>query len=146
MAFLVRPGDRLDAEPGERRIRSDRAGQFEPIDDAERAVEPAAMRLGLAVRADKQPPLGAWIAADHIADAIDHRVEPGLDNFAGEPLPRCEVLGRISRPVYAGLVSAEFGEALQVGDDPLAIDSRHPRSPCLAKSVSDLIRGRPRIR
>src|SRR5439155_11141374 len=54
MAFLVGPGDRLDAEPGESWSRGDGARQFERVDDAERAVEPAAMRLGLAVRADEQ--------------------------------------------------------------------------------------------
>src|SRR5207248_2596530 len=68
MPFFVGPGDRLNAEPGERGISGEGARQFEPIDDAERAVEPATMWLGLAVRADQQPPLGMRIASDHIAD------------------------------------------------------------------------------
>ena len=107
MAFLVGPGDRLDAEPGTRSIRGDGAGQFEPVDDAERAVEPAAMRLRFAVRADQEAPGGARIAADHIADAVDHRIEPGLGEFVGEPLARGDILGRVGRPVHPGLVAPE---------------------------------------
>jgi hypothetical protein len=129
MAFLVGPGDSLDAEPDERIIGGDGAGQFEPVDDAERAVEPAAMRLGLAVRSDQQPSGGVPIAADHVADAVDHRIEPGLGEFLDEPLARGDVVRRVGRPVHPGLVASEIGEALQIGDDPLAIGSRHLPSP-----------------
>ena len=75
------------------------------------------MRLSLAVRADEQPPRGARIAPDHIADAVDHRIEPGLGEFVGEPLARGDILGRVGRPVHPGLVAPELGETLQVGDD-----------------------------
>src|SRR5438067_4288927 len=87
------------------------------------------MRLRFAMRADQQPALRIAIAADHIADAVDDRVKPGLGEFFGQPLPRGDVLGRIGRPVHPGLVAAEFGEPLQIGEDPRAIGSRHIRSP-----------------
>ena len=109
MALLVGPGDRLDAESGERIIGGDGAGQFEPVDHPERAVEPAAMRLGFAVRADEQPPRGARIAPDHVADAVDDGIEPGRREFVGEPLARRDILGRLGRPVHPGLVLPEFG-------------------------------------
>ena len=56
MPFLVGPGGDLDAEPGAIRVGGKGAGEFEPVDHAQRAVEPAAIGLGLAVRADQQPP------------------------------------------------------------------------------------------
>ena len=125
MPFLVRPGDRLDAEPGAIRVVAEGARQFERVDDAERAVQPAAARLRLAVRADQQSPLGIARAADHVSDAVDHRVEPRLGEFVGEPLARGDIDGRIGRPVDAGLVAAEFGEALQVGEQPFTVDLGH---------------------
>src|SRR4029077_19545639 len=56
MPFLVGPGDRLDAQTFELGVGGEGARQFEPVDDAERAVEPAAPRLRLAVRPAQQPP------------------------------------------------------------------------------------------
>src|SRR5712691_5864825 len=108
MAFLVGPGDRLDPEPGQRGIGGEGARQFEPVDDAERAVEPAAMRLRLAVRADEQAPPGAQIAADHVADAVDHRIEAGGGELLGEPVARGDILWRISRAMHPALVTAEL--------------------------------------
>ncbi len=122
MAFLVGPGGDLDAEPGAIRIGGKGAGQFEPVDHAQRAVEPAAIGLGLAVRADQQPAPRPGIAADHIADAVDHRVEPGLAQLVGEPMPRRDIDRRIGRAVDAGLVAAEFGKPIEVGDDALSVD------------------------
>src|ERR1700722_16129694 len=75
MALLVGPGNRLDPEPRQRIVAAQGPRRFQRIDDAERAVEPAAMRLGLAVRADQQASVGAWVAADHVADAVDDGVE-----------------------------------------------------------------------
>ena len=37
-----------------RRVVGEGARQFERVDDTERAVQPAAMRLGFAVRADQK--------------------------------------------------------------------------------------------
>ncbi len=57
MAFLVGPGGNLDAEPGAPRIRGKGAGELDPVDHPQRAVEPAAIGLGLAVRAHQQSSL-----------------------------------------------------------------------------------------
>src|SRR6185312_6453917 len=73
MALLVGPGDRLDPDPVERQVAGKSARRFERVDDAERAVEPAAARLRLAVRADQQNSPGALVMAEHIADAVDDR-------------------------------------------------------------------------
>ena len=126
MPLLVRPRHRLDAEALQRGVRSKSARQFERIDDTERAVEPAAVRLRLAVRADEQPARGAGVAADDIADAVDDRVEPGGGKLFGQPLPRGDILWRIGWPVHTGLVAPEFGQPLQIGDDPRPIGFRHP--------------------
>ena len=129
MAFLVGPGGDLDAEPGAIRVGGKGAGEFEPVDHAQRAVEPAAIGLGLAVRADQQPALRPGIAADDVADAVDDRLEPGLAEFLGEPMPRLDIDRRIGRPMDAGLVAAEFGKPLQIGDDALSVDGRHVFTP-----------------
>src|SRR5439155_9232525 len=65
MAFLVGPGGDIDAEPGAARIRGKGASELDPVYQPQRTVEPAAIGLGLAVRADHQPPRGRAIAADH---------------------------------------------------------------------------------
>ncbi len=83
MPFLVGPGGDLDAEPGAIGVGGKGAGELEPVDHAERAVEPAAVGLGLAVRADEQPPPRAAMTADDVADAVDDRVEPRLAQPVG---------------------------------------------------------------
>ena len=125
MAFLVRPGGSLDAEPAASRVRGKGPSQLKRVDHPERAVEPAAIRLGLAVRADQEPPLGRGIAADNVAYAVDHRVEPGLAQLPSQPMPRLDVDRRIGRPVHTGFVAAKFCELLEVGDDALSVDGRH---------------------
>src|SRR6516225_1422177 len=125
MAFLVGPGGDIDAEPGAARFSGKSARQLEPVDHPERAVEPTAIGLGLAVRADQQPPPRRGIAAEHIADAVDDRVEPGFAQPLGQPIARGDIDRRIGRPVHPGLVPAEFGEPLEVGDDALSVDGRH---------------------
>ncbi len=57
MPLLVGPGGNLDAEPGAIGVGGEGAGEFEAVDHPQGAVEPAAIGLGLAVRADQQPPL-----------------------------------------------------------------------------------------
>src|SRR5262249_26991349 len=129
VAFLVRPSGNVDAEPGAARICGKGAGQLEPVDHAERAVEPAAIGLGLTVRSHQQPPPRPRIAADYIADAVDQWVEPGFPQLLGEPMPRLDINGRIGRPMDTGLVAPEFGEPLEIGDDPLSVDIRHLQAP-----------------
>src|SRR5215469_6678809 len=125
MAFLVGPGDSVDTDPGTVRILGKSARKLQSVDDAERTVEPAAIGLGLAVRAEQQHPPRAWIAADDVADPIDYRVEPRLAKFFGQPVSRLNVGGRISRPVDAALVAAEFGKPFQIRNNAISIDFRH---------------------
>jgi hypothetical protein len=125
MAFLVGPGDRLDAEPGEVGIAAKGARHLQRVDHPERAIEPAAFRLGLAVRADQQAAGRVGRAAKDIADAVDHRFEARLGELPGEPVARGDIGFGIGRAVDPGLVAAEFGEALQIGDDPVSIDLQH---------------------
>ncbi len=137
MAFLVGPGGDLDAEPGAIRVGGKGAGQFQPVNHPQGAVEPAAIGLGLAVRADQQPPPRPGIAADHIADAVDHRLEPGLAQLAGEPMPRLDIDRRIGRAMDTGLIAAEFGKPTEVGDDALSVDGRHVVCPQPWRSAED---------
>jgi hypothetical protein len=123
--LLVGPRDALDAEPGEAGVGGESARQLQRVDDAERAVEPAALRLGLAVRADQQAPRRARRAAEYIADPVDDRFEPGLGVLLGEPVARGHVDRGIGRAVDPGLVAAELGQPLQVGDDARSVNSRH---------------------
>ena len=78
MPLLVGPGGDLDAKAGAIGVGGESAGEFEPIDHAKGAVEPAAIGLSFAVRADQQPAMCFRIIADYIADAVDDRIEPGL--------------------------------------------------------------------
>ena len=127
VALLVRPSGDLDVELGAARVGGKGAGELEPVDHPERAVEPAPIGLSLAVRADQQPASGRGIPADHIADAIDHRVEPGLAQLLGEPMPRLDINRRISRTMNAGLVAPEIGQPLEIGNHSLSVDIRHIR-------------------
>ncbi len=129
MALLVGPGRDLDAEPGAIGIGGEGAGEFEPVDDAERAVEPAAIGLGFEMRADQEAPLRLGIAADDVADPVDRRVEPCRAKPLGEPVARFDIDRGIGRAVVAGLVAAEFGEPPQIGQDPPPIDLRHSLDP-----------------
>jgi len=127
MAFLVGPGDAIDAKPGESGVGGEGARQLQRVDDAERAVEPAAPGLRLAVRADQQVPLRDVVAAEDIADPVDLGDQSGLGEFLGEPMARGHVDFRIGRAVDPGVVAAEFGEPPQVGDDAGSVNSWHDR-------------------
>src|SRR5947208_10642319 len=122
MAFLVRPGGDLDAAS---RIAVKDAGELQPINDAQGAVEPAAVGLGFAMRTNQKPAHGAGIAANHIADPVNHGVEPGLAEFVGQPVPPLDLDRRIGRAVDTGLVAAELCKALQIRDNALSVDGWH---------------------
>ena len=79
----------------------------------------------LAVRADEQPPGCSLGAAEHVADTVDDRRQPGLGKFLGKPLARGNVDLGIGRPVDAGLIAAKLGEAFEVAEEPRSVDFRH---------------------
>ena len=130
MPFLVGPGDRSMPSPAQLRVGGEGARQLERVDHAERAVEPAAIGLGLAVRADQQPP------RSRIGCGRRHcrcrrspaRARPRRTCSASQ-WREATSTARIGRAVDAGLVAAELGQPLQIGDDPLAIDLRHVLTP-----------------
>src|SRR5271170_5132667 len=125
MAFLVGPGGDLNTEPGAIRVGGEGTGEFQPVDHAQGAVEPAAIRLSLEMRPDQQPPLRQRLAADYITDAVDRCVEPGLAQLPGEPMPRLDINRRIGRAVDTSLVAPEFGEPPEVSHHALPVDDRH---------------------
>jgi hypothetical protein len=63
--------------------------------------------------------------AEHVADSVDRRFKPRVRETSDEPAARLDVLRRKRRPVHAALVSAELGEAAQVGEQSATIDLRH---------------------
>ena len=139
MALLVGPRGDVDGEMRGLGILGQRARDLEAVDHAHHAVEPAAARLGVGVRAHQQarPALGA--AADDVADAVDHRLQPRLLHAAGEPVPALDVLRRQVRAMHAGLVAAEIGDAAQVGQKSFAIDAGHgarPQCRCAATQAA----------
>jgi hypothetical protein len=57
------------------RVRAERTHDLERVDDAKRAVQPAAGRLRVRVRTDQQCLAGIARSAQHIADAVDQGLE-----------------------------------------------------------------------
>jgi hypothetical protein len=73
------------------------------------------MVLRLGVRTEQELKSGHARTAEHVADSIDRRFERGFRETSGEPAARLDVLWRKRRPVHATLVSAELGQAAEVG-------------------------------
>src|SRR5579871_162451 len=111
MPLLVGPSDNLYPEPGAIGIGGEGASEFEPVDDTKRAVE--------------QPPAGASVIANDIADAVNRGVKTCGPELLGKPVARGDILGGIGRAVDAGLVPPEFRQPPEVGDHALTIDARH---------------------
>ncbi len=86
------------------------------------------MVLGFAVRTDQELRPCRAGTAEHIADSVDLRIEPGFRETPGEPASRLDVLRRKRRTVHAALISAELSEAAKVGEQSAAVDLRHRRS------------------
>jgi len=75
------------------------------------------------VRAHQQARSALGAAADDIADAVDHRLEPRFLHAARQPVPALDVLWREVRTVSAGLVAAEISDAAQVAQSSFAVDA-----------------------
>ncbi len=111
MALLVGPRGDVDGEVRRVGILGERPRHFEPVDHAHHAIEPAAARLGVGVRAHQEPRAGLGTAADHVAHAVDHRLQPRLLHAPGEPTATLDILRREMRAMNAGLIAAEVGDA-----------------------------------
>ena len=126
MALLIGPRRDIDAA-------AERARDLQAVDHAQRAIQPAGMRLRLDMAAEQQMRAVAARAADDVADAVDLRLEPGLGHPRRQPVSRLHVLGRIGRPMHAGLVFADLAQRVEIGEQPVAVDAcRHGASviPC----------------
>src|ERR1700744_2790359 len=93
---------------------SERPRDFQTVDPAKRAVEPAAGRLRVGMRTDQQRGPGMTRAAEHIADAVDLRLEPGVAHAAGEPVARVDIDWGQRKPHDAGAGRAEAAKCAQV--------------------------------
>ncbi len=116
MALLVRPG--RDIDPAAKRARD-----LQAIDHAQRAIQPAGMRLRLDMAAEQQLRAIAARAAEDIADAVDLGLQPGLGQTCRQPMARLHVLRRICRPMHAGLVFADLAQRVEVAQQPVAVDA-----------------------
>ena len=83
------------------------------------------MVLRFGVRTEQDFKSGHARTAEHIADSVDRRFEPGFRETSGEPAARLDVLWRKRRPMHAAFVSAELGQAVEVGEQSGAVDLRH---------------------
>ena len=91
--LLVGEAHDVDVAPAKRGVGLERARDLDAVDHAERAIEPAGVVLGFAVRADHQPRPLARSAPDHVADAVDlgapARPRPSAPRSSGaRPCPR----------------------------------------------------------
>ena len=115
MAFLIGPCRDVDAVP-------ERAGNLQAVDHAQRAIQPAGVRLRLDVAAEQQVRPLAARASDDVADAVDLRIKAGLGHARRKPVPRFDILRRVGGPVHAGLVRTDLRQFAQVAEQPVAVD------------------------
>ena len=139
MALLVAECRDVDADLAG--LLGQRPRGFERIDDAECAVEPAGMILGFEMRAGEHLAAGRARAAEHIADAVDRRLEAGLRHAFGQPLARHDVFGREGRTMDAGLVGAEGAQRVQIAEHAVRIDRRHGSSLWQNGAIKQILAG-----
>jgi hypothetical protein len=77
------------------------------------------------VRAGQNLTAGGQRLAEHIADAVDLRIEAGIRHAIGEPLPRSDILRRQAWPVHTSLVGAEGPKLVQVAEQAFGVDGGH---------------------
>ena len=83
------------------------------------------MILAFEMRAGQAPFSRSPGSAEHVADAVDFRLEPGLAHAVRKPFPRRDVLIRQGRTMHAGLVGAEGRKGTKIGQDAFGIDAGH---------------------
>jgi hypothetical protein len=123
--LLVLERHRIHREVTRGAIRGERANHLQPIDHAERAIEPAPGGLRVGVRANQQRLAGIAGAPDHVANAIDRRVEPRLFITLFEPAARLHVLRTECRPHDTLALCADAAQVAQVGEQAFRIDTGH---------------------
>lgn len=83
-AFLIGPGADIDADLAALQA----AREFQPVEHAERPVETTSIRLRFDVRADQCQPLHRTVA-EHVADAVDARIEPASRSLSRSQRRAC---------------------------------------------------------
>ena len=121
--LFVRERNHVDTDGATRSACS--ARDFKGVDDAQSAVEPAAIGHAVAVRADKNALCGIRRTSEHIADAVDHRFEAGGLHLRHQPAAGFEVRVAESRPIDAGSGLAEFGQRTQIRKHAILVDGQH---------------------
>jgi hypothetical protein len=128
-ALLVGERDDLHRPRERHALFREAPDALEAGDDAERAVEHAAVRHGVDVRAGPQRRrLGTVEADEDVADGVLAVGEPGRTAAVGEPGARLAVGRGVGGAVdAAGGVAADAAEVLEVGPEPRAVHPHHVR-------------------
>ena len=105
MAFLV--GPRCDVDAAAERARRPPGRRSRP------ARHPASRHAAASRHGCRAAACGprAARASDDVADAVDFRISPASVMLLGQPVARCDIIGRVGRPMHAGLVLSDPGAA-----------------------------------
>ena len=121
-ALLVDPGGDVDREVAGMRALGEGPGHFQAVDDTHRPVEPAALGLGVGVRADEQRAARPGRTAEHRADAVDARFQPCFAHPLAQPTARLHVDGSERLAHHAGAAGAEAAQSVEVAEQAIRID------------------------
>ena len=126
-ALLVLECDDVDADPRSASRLDRGASDLKAVDDAQRTVEPAALRDRVRMRTDEDRAIGVGIATVYVPDAIHLRRKAGFAHPAHQPAPRFDIGGGQRYAVHTRAEFADGGKLAQVGDEAVGVDRRHGR-------------------
>src|SRR5581483_2466419 len=103
-----------------------RPHRFQRPDDADRAVEFAAVDDAVEMRAgEHRRTVGAFEAAEDVADAVDVDLEPGLRHQMDEQLPAAQLGHGKNEPRHrAAVADADSRDRVEIGEQALSVDRR----------------------
>lgn len=110
MRLLIGEDGRVHARAAGCAGLKERPGDFQPIDDAHCAIEPASVVLRIGMRADEQQPPRRRVLADYVADPVHSGGKAGFLHTRHQPAACRHVVRRIGGTVDAGLVGSERAE------------------------------------
>ena len=127
MAFLIAIGTNVhrQAGPRERECRH-HAGD---------AIQPAGLVLGFQMAADQQMRAAALVAAEHVADAVDRRIEADGRHFPHQPAPAVHIVPAEGGAMHAGAERAELAQRIEVLQEARGID-RQDLSPWIGMAAA----------
>ena len=103
----------------------DGASDLEAVDDAQRTVEPAALRNRVRMRTDEHRAVYIGIASVDVPDTIHLRGKAGFAHPAHQPATRFDIGGGQRHAVHARAEFADARKRAQVGDEAAGVDRRH---------------------